>query len=124
MKKLAVILFCFLSAHIYAQDVFKRKFDPKSAMVFDITVKRQYPGGDLVDRFGKNASLGLDLSYKTKSNWFFTLGGHFMFGKVVNEIGIAGYERVLSVITLTVLLSIFLHGITAIPFSKMFEKKL
>lgn len=43
---------------------------------------------------------------------------------VVNEIGIAGYERVLSVITLTVLLSIFLHGITAIPFSKMFEKKL
>ena len=40
---------------------------------------------------------------------------------VVLQLGIEGYERILSVITLTVLLSIFLHGITAVPLSKLFR---
>lgn len=38
-------------------------------------------------------------------------------------LGVEGYERIISVITLTVLLSIFLHGITAVPYSKIFENK-
>lgn len=41
---------------------------------------------------------------------------------VVIEIGLKGHERVLSVITLTILLCIYLHGITAIPFSKFYER--
>lgn len=36
----------------------------------------------------------------------------------VIQLGLEGYEKVISVISLTVLLSIFLHGITAVPFSK------
>jgi NhaP-type Na+/H+ or K+/H+ antiporter len=40
---------------------------------------------------------------------------------VIIALGKEGYEVILSVITLTVLLSIFLHGITAIPFSKFFK---
>lgn len=36
-------------------------------------------------------------------------------------LGTEGYERVISVITLTVMLSVFLHGLTAIPFSKLFK---
>ncbi|WP_455755995.1 cation:proton antiporter [Sulfurimonas sp.] len=41
---------------------------------------------------------------------------------VVNIIGIDGYEYILSIIILTVMLSIFLHGATAVSFSKSFKK--
>ena len=37
---------------------------------------------------------------------------------VVNMLGIEGHEQVLSVIVLSVLLSVFLHGISAVPLSK------
>lgn len=36
-------------------------------------------------------------------------------------LGAEGYERVISVITLTVLMSIFLHGLTAVPLSGIFS---
>jgi sodium/hydrogen antiporter len=39
---------------------------------------------------------------------------------VVNELGPAGQERILSVIVLTVLLSIFLHGMSAVPLSHLY----
>jgi sodium/hydrogen antiporter len=42
---------------------------------------------------------------------------------VVNELGLKGYERVLSVIVLTVLLSVFLHGITAVPLSRLYAHR-
>ena len=42
---------------------------------------------------------------------------------VVNELGLKGYERMLSVIVLTVLLSVFLHGITAVPLSRMYASR-
>jgi sodium/hydrogen antiporter len=37
-------------------------------------------------------------------------------------LGAEGYERIISVMTLTVLLSIVLHGITAVPLSNIFQK--
>nr|MCU0368989.1 cation:proton antiporter [Cyclobacteriaceae bacterium] len=40
---------------------------------------------------------------------------------MVLKLGSEGYERIISVISLTVLLSIFLHGITAVPLSKIFK---
>ena len=39
---------------------------------------------------------------------------------VVAELGIAGYETILSVIVLTVLLSVFLHGVSAVPLSNRY----
>lgn len=39
----------------------------------------------------------------------------------VLRLDVTGYERLISVITLTVMLSILLHGITAVPFSKLFK---
>ena len=42
---------------------------------------------------------------------------------VVNELGLQGYERMLSVIILTVLLSVFLHGITAVPLSRLYANR-
>jgi NhaP-type Na+/H+ or K+/H+ antiporter len=41
----------------------------------------------------------------------------------VLQIGAEGHRRVFSVITLTVLLSIFLHGMSAVPFSRMFPEE-
>jgi NhaP-type Na+/H+ or K+/H+ antiporter len=41
----------------------------------------------------------------------------------VNELGLAGHERILSVIVLTVLLSVFLHGIAAVPLSRLYAKR-
>jgi NhaP-type Na+/H+ or K+/H+ antiporter len=38
-------------------------------------------------------------------------------------LGVEGYERMAAIITLTILMSIFLHGITAIPFSRLFSRK-
>ena len=43
---------------------------------------------------------------------------------VVSELGVQGYERMMSVIVLTVLLSVCLHGITAVPLSHMYAKHL
>jgi len=41
----------------------------------------------------------------------------------VIALGRNGYEKILAVITLTVLLSIFLHGISAIPLSKLYKNQ-
>jgi len=41
---------------------------------------------------------------------------------VVNELGVKGYERILSVIILTVTLSVFLHGLTAAPLASLYAK--
>jgi sodium/hydrogen antiporter len=38
------------------------------------------------------------------------------------QIGSEGHEKVFAIITLTVLMSIFAHGITAVPYSKIFSK--
>jgi NhaP-type Na+/H+ or K+/H+ antiporter len=42
---------------------------------------------------------------------------------VVNLLGVEGYERILSVIVLTVLLSVFLHGVSALPLSNRYGKR-
>jgi NhaP-type Na+/H+ or K+/H+ antiporter len=39
---------------------------------------------------------------------------------VIDELGLAGQERILSVIVLTILLSIFLHGMSAVPLSRLY----
>ena len=38
----------------------------------------------------------------------------------VSEVGAKGHERLLSVIVLTVLLSVFIHGLSGVPLSKWY----
>jgi len=38
----------------------------------------------------------------------------------VNDLGLAGHERIFSIIVLTVLISVFLHGLTAVPLSRLY----
>jgi sodium/hydrogen antiporter len=42
---------------------------------------------------------------------------------VVNDLGLKGYEQTLSVIVLTVLLSIYLHGVSAVPLSALYARR-
>lgn len=42
---------------------------------------------------------------------------------VASTLGIEGHEQALSVIVLTVLLSVFLHGASAVPLSKLYSKR-
>lgn len=41
---------------------------------------------------------------------------------VVNVLGVKGYEQILSIVVLTVLLSVFLHGVSAVPLSNRYGK--
>ncbi len=71
--------------------------------------------------------LGTGLSWGTIGfiGWFGPRGIAsvlYMF-MVLIEFGPKGIEPVIAVITLTVFLSVFLHGITAVPFSKFFKKE-
>ena len=42
---------------------------------------------------------------------------------VVGQLGIKGNEQVLSVIVLTVLISVFAHGLSAVPLSALYKNK-
>lgn len=70
--------------------------------------------------------LGSGLDWKTIGfiGWFGPRGiASFLYLLiVVGELGFAGYEKMMSVIVLTVLLSVFLHGLTAVPFSKLMRQ--
>ena len=70
--------------------------------------------------------LGTKLSWGTIAfiGWFGPRGiaSVLYLNMALIALGTHGQEQIVAVITLTVLLSIFLHGITAIPFSKYFQK--
>jgi len=68
---------------------------------------------------------GTDMATKFFVGWFGPRGiaSVLYLLIVVGEIGVEGYERMLSVIVLTVMLSIFLHGISAVPLSAIYGKK-
>ncbi|MFD2200500.1 cation:proton antiporter [Shivajiella indica] len=67
---------------------------------------------------------GLDIKSIAFIGWFGPRGiaSVLYLLMAVIQLGSEGYETIIAVISLTVLLSIFLHGITAVPFSKLFEK--
>ncbi len=41
---------------------------------------------------------------------------------VVGKLGIKGYEHILSIIVLTVLISVFAHGLSAVPLSALYDR--
>ncbi|MBL4585775.1 MAG: hypothetical protein JKX84_01760 [Flavobacteriales bacterium] len=59
--------------------------------LFRASYAAQIPVGDYADRYGFTNSIGASLSYKTRKNWFFSLGGHYIFGNKV-----AGRDSLLS----------------------------
>lgn len=46
----------------------------------------QFPGGDMADRFGNSASIGLGVGYKFPGNWQLAVDGQWMFGNKVQNL--------------------------------------
>lgn len=82
--------------------------------VLSLTVIRMIPVALSLTRSG------LDLPTVWFIGWFGPRGiaSVLYLLMAVIQLGTEGYERMISVITLTVMLSIFLHGLSAVPFSK------
>lgn len=54
------------------------------AYLFSISYGLQTPAGDLIDRFGPNANLGLGLDFlSAKGNWTLGFDGNYLFGQEV-----------------------------------------
>ena len=65
----------------FAQDLSENK---GPGLLFNISYAAQTPAGDLVDRFGSNFNIGLNLEYITdKSNFIFGLESGYIFGNDV-----------------------------------------
>src|SRR4051812_4782651 len=45
----------------------------------------QYPGGDMVKRFGPNLKIGGAFMIKTKKNWVWGIESYYLFGRNVKE---------------------------------------
>ena len=56
--------------------------------MLDLTYKLQFPGFDMIKRFGNNSALGGEILFKNKKNFVFGVNGYFMWGKNVKETGI------------------------------------
>jgi len=90
MKHIFATAFLLLSVCAFAQ-----KKPGLDTMVKDTTVgaflvrvsyAAQIPIKDYANRFGFTNHIGGSLGYKTRSNWIFSLGGHYVFGtKVVGK---------------------------------------
>ncbi len=87
MKQLFLSLCLLLSVGAFAQ-----KKPGVDTMVKDTAVgtflvrvsyAAQVPTGDYAKRFGFTNHIGGSFAYKTRSNWIFSLGGHYVFGNNV-----------------------------------------
>jgi len=84
------IIFIFLSSLLFLNT--NAQVNIKDSTVFTPLISASYsyqwPGGDLVNRFGSNSTIGAAFMIKTKSNWIFGIDGNFIFGNNVKEDGI------------------------------------
>ena len=87
MTKLLTILFVLISVLVFAQPKLKEDTSVRDSAIatpmFRVSYAAQFPVGDFADRFGFTNNIGASFGYKTKSNWIFSLGGHYMFGNNV-----------------------------------------
>lgn len=116
-----MILFIFLLFGMILVPISFPLWDWKSLAyaLISLTVVRMIPVAISLYRSG------LD----TKTIWFIGWFGPRGIASVlymlmaIIALGLEGYEKIISIITLTVLLSIFLHGVSAVPYSSIFKRK-
>jgi NhaP-type Na+/H+ or K+/H+ antiporter len=116
----ALILFIFLLMGLMLVPMSYAYWDIEAAIyaILSLTVIRMLPVA--ISLIGS----GLKMPTISFIGWFGPRGiaSVLYILLVVNKIGKEGNEKEIAVVSLTVLLSIFLHGITAIPYSKIFQK--
>ena len=86
MKKNTLFICCIFISTI--NFTFSQKSLKDSAMFATLiyaSYQYQFPGGDLVNRFGSNSNIGGGVSIKFKSNWIISLEGGYIFGDEVKN---------------------------------------
>ena len=82
-KLIIILAFSLFIINAKAQDNVK---DSKQMITgFSGNFSYERPGGDLVSRFGGNFNVGAGFFRKTKSNYFFTLEGGYIFGSNIKD---------------------------------------
>lgn len=116
-----LILFVFLIFAMVMVPTAVEYWDARAWLyaVLSLTVIRMLPVA--ISLMGKN----MDFDTILFVGWFGPRGiaSVLYLLLVVAELGLEGYERILSVIVLTVLLSILLHGVTAVPLSNKYSQR-
>jgi hypothetical protein len=62
-----------------------RKDSAIALPILQISYAVQVPIGDLANRFGIAHNIGGNIAYKTRNNWIVSLGGHYIFGDIVQN---------------------------------------
>ena len=87
MRDLLTTIFVLVSVFVLAQPKLKEDTSVRDSSIatpmFRVSYASQIPIGDFADRFGFTNNIGASFAYKTKSNWIFSVGGHYMFGNNV-----------------------------------------
>lgn len=82
MKYLLLVFSLFFMMELNAQNVADSNL---SVPMFYAAFGYHFPGGDLADRFGNNATIGGGFQWKTTQNWFLGADFNFMFGGTVKN---------------------------------------
>ena len=86
MKKnigILILLFAFASPFLQAQ--VNVRDSAQQGFIFNFNIGFYSPGGDVANLYGGHMALGMDVFYKTKSNWLFGVGGNYFFGSEVKD---------------------------------------
>ncbi len=117
-----LILFVFLIFAMVMVPIAIEYWDIKAFIyaILSLTIIRMIPVS--ISLIGKE----IDLYSKLFIGWFGPRGiaSVLYLLLVVKTIGFEGYEYILSTIVLTILISIFAHGMTAVPLSKIYNKQI
>ncbi|TDJ26894.1 MAG: sodium:proton antiporter [Gammaproteobacteria bacterium] len=119
-QQLILFVFLIFAMAMVPQAVGYWDFNAWLYAVLSLTIIRMLPVA--ISLYGKN--LGTDTLLFV--GWFGPRGiaSVLYLLLVVNMLGVEGYERVLAVIVLTVLLSVFAHGVSALPLSDRYGKSI
>ena len=117
-----LILFVFLIFSMVMVPIAIEFWDINSFIyaILSLTIIRMLPVA--ISLFGK----GIDFHTILFVGWFGPRGiaSVLYLLLVVKTLGIEGYEYILSTIVLTILISVFAHGITAVPLSRFYNKQI
>ena len=115
---LSLIIFFLLGMSIY---LFYPYWDINALIysILSLTIIRMVPV--MISLVGTN----IDVYSKLFIGWFGPRGIASVLYMliVIGELGVPGFEQILSVIVLTVLISIFVHGLSAVYLSNKFERQ-
>ena len=117
-QQLILFVFLIFAMAMVPQAVGYWDFNAWLYAVLSLTIIRMFPVA--ISLYGKK--LGTDTLLFV--GWFGPRGiaSVLYLLLVVNMLGVEGYERVLAVIVLTVLLSVFAHSVSALPLSDRYGK--